>query len=442
MLYYLLAAFAVYLLTLAYFFAPSPYLAGSKFAKKNQSVAILVLGDIGRSPRMQYHASSLSKAGFKVQLIGYKGTEPHRSLLQDPNIRYQFVPELAGLTTSNSRWLFPIVGPSKVLHQFFFLFIILGYAIDPPAYMLVQNPPSVPTLVIAQLMCLLRNTKLVIDWHNLGYSILALKLGQGNFMVSAYSFCERHFGRYAYAHLTVSEGMKLFLEQRFGIQGRAVVFYDRPPAHFRSLSEADRVNFLRAVPECKGFDSGADRLIVSSTSWTADEDFQILLDALVAYDSSTDAKPRILAIITGKGPLRPFYEKLIANLSFKSVVIKCAWLSAEDYPKLLGAADIGISLHTSSSGLDLPMKVVDMFGCATPVLAVRFPSVHEIISEGSNGRTFIDADDLAQCLLGLFTKARGSKHLQNLKDGAIKESKSRWDDEWNNKLRTVFVKRE
>jgi beta-1,4-mannosyltransferase len=36
-------------------------------------VAVLVLGDIGRSPRMQNHAVSLAKAGFRVDLIGFRG---------------------------------------------------------------------------------------------------------------------------------------------------------------------------------------------------------------------------------------------------------------------------------------------------------------------------------------------------------------------------------
>lgn len=36
-------------------------------------VQILVLGDIGRSPRMQYHATSIAKHGGYVQLIGYCG---------------------------------------------------------------------------------------------------------------------------------------------------------------------------------------------------------------------------------------------------------------------------------------------------------------------------------------------------------------------------------
>lgn len=37
------------------------------------SVQVLVLGDIGRSPRMQYHAISIAKHGGRVDVIGYQG---------------------------------------------------------------------------------------------------------------------------------------------------------------------------------------------------------------------------------------------------------------------------------------------------------------------------------------------------------------------------------
>ena len=39
----------------------------------SRSVAILVLGDIGRSPRMMYHAQSFAETGFVTHLIGYGG---------------------------------------------------------------------------------------------------------------------------------------------------------------------------------------------------------------------------------------------------------------------------------------------------------------------------------------------------------------------------------
>jgi len=38
-----------------------------------RSVAILVLGDIGRSPRMMYHAQSFAENGFMTDIIGYGG---------------------------------------------------------------------------------------------------------------------------------------------------------------------------------------------------------------------------------------------------------------------------------------------------------------------------------------------------------------------------------
>lgn len=41
----------------------------------DEHIQILVVGDIGRSPRMQYHALSVAKHGRKVDIVGYKGKQ-------------------------------------------------------------------------------------------------------------------------------------------------------------------------------------------------------------------------------------------------------------------------------------------------------------------------------------------------------------------------------
>ena len=41
--------------------------------ENHKSVCVIVLGDIGRSPRMNYHCLSLANAGYYVKFIGYKG---------------------------------------------------------------------------------------------------------------------------------------------------------------------------------------------------------------------------------------------------------------------------------------------------------------------------------------------------------------------------------
>lgn len=82
--------------------------------------------------------------------------------------------------------------------------------------------------------------------------------------------------------------------------------------------------------------------------------------------------PHLICIITGKGPQKAYYLDLIEQNDWKNVTIITPWLSNEDYPLCLAAADLGVCLHYSSSGLDLPMKIVDMFGCALPVCAINY----------------------------------------------------------------------
>jgi beta-1,4-mannosyltransferase len=52
------------------------YVAATKRPRRPfyRSVAILVLGDIGRSPRMMYHAESFAQHEFETFVVGYKGT--------------------------------------------------------------------------------------------------------------------------------------------------------------------------------------------------------------------------------------------------------------------------------------------------------------------------------------------------------------------------------
>ncbi|EKG21209.1 hypothetical protein MPH_01472 [Macrophomina phaseolina MS6] len=422
---------------------PSRYSSASSGAAKS-TVQVVVLGDIGRSPRMQYHAVSLAKHGHHVDIIGYKESELHSFLRSTDKVNVVAIPPWPKRYQTDNKLLFLAMAPLKVLWQTWGLFIALAYRTPPAKFTLVQNPPSIPTLLVAHLACLLRNTALCIDWHNFGHSILALKLGPNHPLVQLSERYEYAVSRSAPINFTVTEAMARILREQHGRQ-HVVPLYDRPPAHFQPcLPEEARKAGFAELSERLGWSAerGSTKILVSSTSWTPDEDFSILLDALAEYSAAAVAKdlPTILAVITGKGPQKDYYLSRITAMEsekkLKRVRIRTAWLSMEDYASLLSYADLGVSLHMSSSGVDLPMKVVDMFGAGLPVVGwSQFEAWPELVKEDFNGKGFGSSAELTQLLLDLFTR---EEELAKLRAGALKECDRRWDDEWNEKAGKIF----
>lgn len=73
-----MAASIVALLALSLFLPPLLLVAWKhwRWGRAARHVIVVVLGDVGRSPRMQYHALSLAKSGFSVTLLGFCSEYP------------------------------------------------------------------------------------------------------------------------------------------------------------------------------------------------------------------------------------------------------------------------------------------------------------------------------------------------------------------------------
>ncbi|XP_053132935.1 chitobiosyldiphosphodolichol beta-mannosyltransferase isoform X2 [Hemicordylus capensis] len=414
-------------------------------------VAVLVLGDLGRSPRMQYHALSLAHRGRRVAFIGYAGTKPHSEIVHNENIQIVYIPEFGTGQVGPKMFQYII---KVIMQSIQLLYTMLKIA--KPGYVLLQNPPGLPSIAVTWVVCLLRRSKLIIDWHNYGYTIMSLTHGKRHPIVRIAKWYEELFGRLSDYNICVTEAMKEDLQVNCNI--RAITLYDKPASFFKETPLSDQHKlFMKLAKDYAPFKAryttepilsdedeksaftqrdirsgnvtrcmGRPALLISSTSWTAYE-----------HHISEGAKlPPLVCVITGKGPLKEYYNKLIATMHFKHIQICTPWLEAEDYPLLLGSADLGVCLHKSSSGLDLPMKVVDMFGCCLPVCAVSFQCLPELVKHGVNGLIFEDSSELAEQLKMLFREfpvAEGK--LNSFRRNLQTAKQLRWDESWE---RTVF----
>ena len=426
---------------------------------------VVVLGDLGRSPRMQNHALSLLQATagpvrVVAQLQSLDGVPA--ALLHAPRVSFSDLPRLPRRLESAPR---PLRWLLKALLQAVVLAWVLLRAGPAPRALLVQSPPALPVLAVCAAVAWLRGARLIVDVHNLAYTLMrpsaapapkAALHASDSALVRIAAAYEQWATRRAAHALTVSHEFSAWLAEHWGV--RATVLHDYAPARFGPVTAAQahtllagtlRADLLRQHHRGADFlasefaggrspltctapngdaswrDDPRPALLVSSTSWTPDEDFGVLLDAAAAYDRS--AAPRcLLIVVTGKGPGKAGYLAALRERRFERVAICTAWLSAEDYPRLLACADLGVSLHASSSDLDLPMKVADMLGCGVPVCGVRYAAAAEQIVEGRSGALFSSAQELAAIWQRL---CADSAALQALR-GCVTADRLTWEDAW------------
>eukprot|EP00762_Andalucia_godoyi_P004515 ANDGO_05114.mRNA.1 UDP-glycosyltransferase TURAN len=425
----------------------------------NGSIGLVVLGDMGRSPRMQYHAVEFLKRGFDVHMIGYCGSDFPTALSQNRGFHPHALQPFPSYL--DQRLPYVVKAPLKAMWLFVVLLValftnlVLKYR---PRLVLIQNPPAIPSIFCTVLICrlFLWKTKVWIDWHNLAHTLTPPKLA-ALAMITEY-WC----AGFADLHICVTNALQTHVEHALPLYSvsrsvccfsmfkkhkqpvsakklEVVVLHDRPADRFQPVVlSAERISIRRRiVPSVEWKTSTV--LVVSGTSWTPDEDFSILLNAISGLDlmlqewstsaAMTSSRLHFVFAITGKGPLKSFYQEKIRQMDFQFCTVLTLWLAADDYPSLLASADLGVCLHTSSSGLDLPMKVLDMFGSGIPALAVHYDCLSELVKHGHNGLEFSDWADLRDRLFSLFVDNPAAlqemtAYVRNV------ETQSRFPQEW------------
>jgi beta-1,4-mannosyltransferase len=392
---------------------------------------------------MQYHAASLAAAGSDVDLIGLAGAAVVPAVDSNPRIQLHRLSDrgFEGRSTGGIR-RFVFGSAARALGQGLRLWRVL-MRIPKPDTILVQNPPAFPTLFVAWLVARLRGARFVIDWHNLSHTIAAVKVGAGHRAVKALARSERRWAKRADAHLAVSKGLADWLEREYGV--KAAVVYDRPSQAFTRPDASTATTVWNKVASEAQLGDARLPMVVCPTSWTPDEDFDLLLEALERAERQlTQAgapAPALAVFLTGRGALRDSFEARAARRNFKAIAVKTIWLEPGDYPVLVGMADLGLCLHQSSSGLDLPMKLADLRGAGVPVAVFDYaPVLGEVMTQGHQGISFRDPGELAGVLVNIATRSTlPDSPLEKSRAWLAQNPPERWDAQWDAAARPVLL---
>jgi beta-1,4-mannosyltransferase len=381
--------------------------------------AVVVLSDLGQNPRMQRHARAWAGSA-DVDLIGLHGSALEPGVDGTPRLSIHRLPH--GDVAARSR---------KSVNRFVFAsaFRAVGHAISTfrslmrlprPDVILVGNPPAVPALGVCWLAARLRGARLVIDWQDLSHRRAAAQLGESHRLVRSIARSERRWARRAQGHVAATHALADWLRREYGVQ--ATVLHDRPMQSTSTPAMSPQSFSEPGVP-----------LAVCPTNWGADEDFDLLLEALERADRHLrkGSKPgRLTVLLTGAGELRGAFEARLARRQFTHIAVRIAEETAHD---AIQKADVGLCLHQSASGLDLPIVLSDLRAAGVPACAYDYaPVLTEVLTNGHEGVRFGEPGELMALLVTVATgDASDSSAIAKSRAWLAANPSERWEDQWS-----------
>lgn len=368
---------------------------------------------------MLAHVGSLLDAGHEVDLVG-SGRTPLPSVLQDaPRLHVHVVD--TGHPGRVGRLGVAVAMGIRGVRLGWRLSRTLLWEIPPPDVMLVQVPPSLPTVPVAVLAARLRRATLIVDWHNLGWSVLALRLGTRHALVRATRYTELALGRRADGHVAVSSVLSRWLAER-GMGPVAVLH--------------DGVSSIRPFPPARTDLPRDPLVVVAPMGWTRDDDLPLLGEAIrlltKRIGAATGYRKTLRLIVSGNGPLRADWSPRLRALAGDGLRIETPDVSVDEYPTLLASAHLGLSIHRSSSAMDLPMKVVEFRAVGLPVLALEDDApLEEIAPPGCGVLRYGSGEELAERLFTMLGEIDAETGLlARLTAEARSHHPASWETEW------------
>lgn len=403
-------------------------------ARSSRRSLVVALADLGRSPRMQRHALALAQASpdIEVEIVGYEGSPVQQPITAESRVRCRRIP--ARPEDASAAWnpLTFVHWASRSLH--------IGRAVfggARPNVILVQNPANGSARTLSWVASRVRGARLVIDWHDRAG---AEQHGRDRTRaIRAITRRERRWAQHGDAHLASSRAMAEWLRREYKVH--AEVLYDRPAAWFSRPDLAAAGSLWQRLARDLSLGSRRIPIAVCPTGWTPNEDFDLLLESLERAERrlttrtpgrDASATPELAVLLTGRGPLRSSIEARLGRRSFSRIAVRTTWLEPADYLVLVGMADVGICLHQSATGLDLPGKLAEFRGVGVPALAFDYaPVLNEVLETGKQGLTFRDPSELAAVLVALATDdVESVAALSASRAWLTAHPAERWEEHW------------